>query len=85
MNRYVYALFDKVSLSYMPVFEAINDNVAVRNVLQSMEMNKISDVEDFELVCLFRINVLEEGTPDVELKTEIENRKVKIVRRKKDG
>lgn len=54
MISYLYCIYDKVSLSYLPFFESRNDASAIRDFKGSFSGNKLN-LDDFDLLCLVRV------------------------------
>ena len=50
MEKHLYSIFDRVAAEYGPIFEAVNDGVAMRNFNQSVEKAPAKD--DYFLVRL---------------------------------
>ena len=54
MRNSIYMIWDKVAEQGGPLFEAVNDNVAVRSV--SLTLSKVQSIDDYELLCIGEID-----------------------------
>ena len=54
MRNNIYMIWDKVAEQGGPLFEAVNDNVAVRSV--AITLSKVPSIDDYELLCIGEID-----------------------------
>lgn len=63
MRKTVYCLYDNVAMKYLPVFEASNLKDAIRMLKPSFFGEKALPVEDFSLIMLCDINIVDSVDP----------------------
>ena len=54
--RRLYSIYDKVAEDYGPVYEAVNDAVAVRAYVRLMQQQGAVNMGDYDLVCVGEID-----------------------------
>lgn len=77
MKGKIYVIYDKMADDNGPVFQAVNDAVAIREFSQLLENTKYP--EDFELLCVAEID--DKGiVTDSKYNVEIEAMKINVVK-----